>query len=182
MQEKPIVGNTNTVEAVREALKSQYRAATAMLAQAVEQCPDDLWTSDAHKNKFWHVAYHALFYMHLYLQPSEADFKPWEKHCEEYQYLGAVPGQPHRLAKIGEPYSKAEVMEYLGICVSMIDSAVDRIDLGSPESGFWWYKMSKLEHQLVNIRHIQHHTAQLADRLGAENGPGVAWVGGKPAE
>ena len=25
--------------------------------------------------------------------------------------------------------------------------------------------MSKLEHQLVNLRHIQHHAAQLADRL-----------------
>jgi len=39
------------------------------------------------------------------------------------------------------------------------------LDLDSAESGFSWYQMSKLEHQLVNIRHIQHHGAQLADRL-----------------
>jgi antitoxin (DNA-binding transcriptional repressor) of toxin-antitoxin stability system len=37
--------------------------------------------------------------------------------------------------------------------------------------------MSKLEHQLVNIRHIQHHTAQLMDRLRASEDIGVKWVG-----
>jgi hypothetical protein len=26
------------------------------------------------------IAYHALFYTHLYLQPAEADFVPWEHH------------------------------------------------------------------------------------------------------
>jgi len=182
MAEKSMVLSIDRTEALREVLKSQYRAATAMLAQAIEQCPDDLWTSDAHKNRFWHVAYHTLFYMHLYLQPSLPDFKPWEKHREEYQYLGAVPGPLRRPAEIGEPYSKTEVMEYFRICVSMIDSALDRIDLGSHESGFYWYKMSKLEHQILGIRHIQHHAAQLSDRLRAASGEGVAWIGGKPAE
>jgi hypothetical protein len=31
--------------------------------------------------------------------------------------------------------------------------AVDGFDLESSQSGFDWYRMSKLEHQLVNIRH-----------------------------
>jgi hypothetical protein len=38
--------------------------------------------------------------------------------------------------------------------------------------------MSKLEHQLVNLRHIQHHTGQLADRLRQAADRGLRWVGG----
>jgi hypothetical protein len=59
--------------------------------------------------------------------------------------------------------------------------AVDTLDLDNPQSGFHWYKMSKLEHQFVNIRHVQHHAAQLADRLRAAADIGTPWIGGGPA-
>jgi len=173
------LARTDDGAALRKVLKSQYHAAAAMLREAIQRCPDELWSSGtAHPNPFWHVAYHTLFYTHMYLQPSEADFKPWEKHRAEYQYMGRLPSPPHRPPKIGEPYSKADVMEYAELCLSMIDPALDRMDLNQPESGFWWYQMSKLEHQLVNIRHIQHHAAQLIDRLGAIGAGGFDWVDG----
>jgi len=38
----------------------------------------------------------------------------------------------------------------------------------------------KLEHQLVNLRHAQHHAAQLADRLRAAVDLGTRWVGAAP--
>ena len=56
--------------------------------------------------------------------------------------------------------------------------ARDMLDLDAPECGFWWYKMSKLEHQFVNIRHTQHHAAQLMDRLRQVAGVGIDWIGG----
>lgn len=164
---------------MKPVLKSQYHAALAMLEQAIERCPENLWISSDHPNPFWHVAYHGLFCTHMYLQQDEAAFHPWEKHREEYQFLGSLPWPPHRRPNIGEPYSKAEVMEYLRFCNAMIDAAIEKLDLDAPESGFWWYKMSKLEHQFVNIRHLQHHAAQLADRLRQHAGVGVDWVGGK---
>jgi hypothetical protein len=159
-------------------LKSQYSAALAMLEQAIDRCPDTLWTSGDHPNPFWHVAYHAIFITHMYLQPDEAAFRPWENHREDYQFLGPLPWPPHRLPNIQEPYTKAQVLEYLQTCKAMVDAAVDNLNLDAPESGFWWYKMSKLEHQLVNLRHLQHHTAQLVDRLRQHAGVGVDWVGG----
>ena len=55
--------------------------------------------------------------------------------------------------------------------------AVEALDLDSDESGFPRYPIPKLEHQLVNIRHLQHHAAQLADRLRNQAGVGVEWVG-----
>ncbi|OFX13476.1 MAG: hypothetical protein A2V59_04800 [Armatimonadetes bacterium RBG_19FT_COMBO_69_19] len=58
----------------------------------------------------------------------------------------------------------------------MVDDAVDALDLNDPQSGFSWYKVPKVEHQIVNIRHIQYHQAQLADRLRAATGAGVNWA------
>ena len=91
---------------VQGALKSQYHASLAMLKQAIEQCPDDLWAGGSYPIAFWRVAYHALFFTHLYLQPDEQAFRPWEHHRKEYQFLGALPFPPYRQPKIGEPYSK----------------------------------------------------------------------------
>jgi|TARA_B100001964_G_C14207214_1_gene588714 hypothetical protein len=53
---------------------------------------------------------------------------------------------------------------------------VDGLDLNAEDCGFWWYDESKFEHQLVNIRHLQHHTGQLADRLRRAADRGVDWI------
>jgi hypothetical protein len=120
------------------------------------------------------VAYHTLFYTHLYLQPAEADFVPWERHRERHNRFATGPDE----GLILTPYSVEEVQSYWKHCQDMVESAVDRLDLTSSESGFYWYRMSKLEHQFVNLRHIQHHTGQLADRLRQDADRGVEWVGG----
>ena len=77
---------------MKKAIQSQYLAALEMLRQAIVQCPAPLWADAAYKNPFWHIAYHALFYTHLYLQPSGADFVPWAKHREQYERLDAESG------------------------------------------------------------------------------------------
>jgi len=71
------------------------------------------------------------------------------------------------------------VLAYWAICDQMTDAAVDALDLRRRDSGFHWYKVSKLEHQMINLRHIQHHTAQLADRLRASDDIGIGWVGSR---
>jgi hypothetical protein len=58
----------------------------------------------------------------------------------------------------------------------MVDDAVDALDLDDPQSGFSWYKVPKMEHQIINIRHIQYHQAQLADRLRVATGTGIGWA------
>src|SRR5258707_10070780 len=59
------------------------------------------------------------------------------------------------------------VLEYWEFCDRMIDDAVDALDLDGTESGFSW------EHQFVNIRHIQHHAAQLIDRVRSAANVGI---------
>lgn len=163
----------------RAAIKSQYRAVLEMLRQAIVKCPDDLWTDPGYQNPFWHVAYHALFYTHLYLQHTGADFAPWSKHREEYEFLGPLPWPPHREPEIGEPYGKEEVLEYLAFCQGEVEERVSSLDLEAG-SGFDWLPFDKLELQFYNIRHTQHHTGQLVDRLRTAAGIGIGWVGAKP--
>jgi len=50
------------------------------------------------------------------------------------------------------------------------------LNLEAP-SGFYWLPFNKAELQFYNIRHTQHHTGQLADRLRTAANLGVDWVG-----
>jgi hypothetical protein len=163
---------------LRAALKSQYHAALIMLKQVIERCPDDLWTAGGHPSAYWQIAYHTLFFTHFYLQPDLKAFRPWERARKEYECLEEVYLPPHGPPKLGEPYTKADVLDYWRVCNEMIDAGVDALDLDAPQSGFPWYDMTKLDHQLVNIRHIQHHTGQLDDRLRLA-GREIEWIGGK---
>ena len=171
-------------EALRDGLKSQYHAGLAMLREAIERCPDEVWESDEHTNAFWQIAYHTLFFTHLYLQPRAETFRPWEQHQGDVQHADGIAGPvdpDSKLALIPRPYTRAQALEYWRLLDAMVDGAVDALDLHSPVSGFHWYNMPKLEHQLVNLRHLQHHVAQLADRLRASSDVGIKWVGARRA-
>ena len=164
---------------LRAVLKSQYHSSLAMLHEAITRCPDEVWSSRAQKNAFWQIAYHTLFFTHLYLQRDEAAFRPWkdQRNVQHPDGIGGPADPQSTLPLIPDPYTKAQTLEYWAFCDAMVDEAVDGLDVASPQSGFHWSKMSKLEHQLVNIRHIQHHTAQLVDRLRAADDIGIKWVG-----
>ena len=131
-------------------------------------------------NAFWRVAYHTLFFAHLYLMDSLEDFVHWPGHQADVQHDDGILGAPKPgsdLPLSPRPYSKEEVLSYWAFCHSMVDERVDAVDLSSPTSGFHWYPISKLEHQIVNVRHTAHHAAQLADRVRATCDVGVKWVG-----
>jgi hypothetical protein len=162
----------------QEIIKSQYRASLAMIGQAIAECSDALWDDPTCKNRFWHIAYHALFYTHLYLQDSGKDFVPWSKHRQEYEFLGPVPWPPHKEPNIGEPYTKQEVLEYLDVCQNEVEGRVSSLDLEAA-SGFDWLPFGKLELQFYNIRHLQLHIGQLIDRLRNQQATGIAWVGSR---
>jgi hypothetical protein len=146
-------------------IQSQYLATLAMLKQAIEKCPDALWDDPADKNRFWQVAYHALFYTQLYLQPTEQDFRPWAKHRN-----GADLSQP------ADPYSKAEVLEYFAFCKQQVAELVPQLKLEA-DSGFHWLPCDKAELQIYNVRHLQQHVGELMERLGSRAGIDVDWVG-----
>jgi DinB superfamily len=163
---------------VQSALRSQYHAALRTLHEAIEKCPDGMWSDTGDGSApFWRVAYHTLYFAHLYLQPNQEAFRPWARHREEAQYISSLPREPHRPPRACEPYTREELLQYCDECDAMIDRGVDALDLSAPQCGFPWYKMPTLEHQIVNIRHIQHHAAILSARLRRSAGIAINWVG-----
>jgi hypothetical protein len=164
---------------IRHIIKSQYRASLAMLEDAIEHCSHTLWYDQGYTNRFWHIAYHALFYTHLYLQASGQEFVPWSKSRKEYEFLGPLPWPPHREPDIREPYSKQDILGYLGFCRNEVEERVPCLNLEAA-SGFDWLPINKLELQFYNLRHLQLHVGQLVDRLRNVQGIGIGWVGAKP--
>ena len=142
-----------------------------MLKEAVEQCPDDQWAKEGDSRSFWKIAYHTLYFTHLYLQATEADFGKWfwdKARRDAENVWGDGVQMP--------PYTKAETLEYWTAVDGMVDSQIDALDLDSQETGFHWYTMPKLDHVIMNIRHIQEHTGQLRERL-IQAGGDPRWIG-----
>lgn len=160
---------------IKQAILGQYRAGLEMLGNAIERCPAELWFSNIDRNRFWHIAYHSLFFTHFYLQPAEADFQAWSKHVPDSNYLSRTTGAKEEPFPLPEPYTKTDLQEYLNLCRQEVEKQVplQRLEDGS---GFSWLPFSKLELQFYNIRHLQHHTGQLIERLRRSADIGVGWV------
>lgn len=158
------------MDALRSALKGQYHAALAMLKGAIEDCPDDLWLAGNPPRQFWRLVYHTLHWTDAYLCQDYNSFVRWAKHRDE------VESDAEHEIDSPEPYTKAEMLDYLANLDRGLDTRIDALDLAAAECGIPWYTMPKLDHQIVNIRHIQEHAGQLRDRL-LEAGIDQRWVG-----
>jgi hypothetical protein len=152
----------------KDVIVSQYLAALTMLEKSVQGCPAEMWDAPQDHNRFWRVAYHALFYTHLYLQPTLDDFRPWPAHREDVHDLSKPLAD-------STPYALAQVLEYLAFCRQEAARCIRLYDLDAP-SGFPWCPFNKLEMQFYNIRHVQQHTGELMERLGQRAGVNVEWV------
>jgi len=82
-------------------------------------------------------------------------------------------------AQDSDPYSKADLLAYLDLCYGQADLQTASLNI-EVESDFCWLPFDKLELQFYNIHHIQHHTGELCERLGAHGEIEVGWVGMKP--
>jgi hypothetical protein len=101
---------------------------------------------------------------------SEESFRKWEKGRDECRSLAQGPEGV-------DAYSKAEILEYIDLLDAHVDAAVDALDLDAGDTGFSWYtKMTKLDHQLMNLRHLQGHVGQMSEILMA-NGIETTWIG-----
>ncbi len=160
-------------------LLSQFSASLAMLAECVEQCPDEHWDGKAPnvvgKYPFWMVAYHVLCYLDCYLSPSNEAFKAGVRPPPEGFH-------PAGMAELEEEYpsrrmERDELRRYVAFCLEKLRRTME----GETEatlagaSGFPWIPLSRAEGHLYNLRHLAHHTGQLTAFL-ARMGVETKWV------
>lgn len=156
----------------------QFGAAIDMLANALSTCPDELWHTPISNDpsmppefsEFWYVAYHALFWLDLYLSGSIEGFAPPAPFgLEELDPAGVLPARP---------FSRAELLTYLAYarekCQETMEGLTDEKALR--QCKFSWGELSFLELLLYNMRHVQEHAAQLSLVLGQKSMAVPGWV------
>jgi hypothetical protein len=148
----------------------QFGAAIDMLENAVRACPDQLWSDRSQRPEFWYLVYHTLFYLDLYLSDSEAGFAPPAPFTlEEMDPAGVVPKRP---------YTKGELQAYLehgrNKCRTTIEALTE--EKARRRCGFYWLDISVAELFLYNMRHVQHHAAQLNLILRQKIDSAPRWV------
>ena len=166
---------------VHRSVASQFHAALSMMEQTVATCPQKLWDEPGQANPFWRVAYHALFFVNLYLQPTEHDLALWDEARDGYQFLGSTPWPPHTQPVADQPYNREEILAFLDFCRAEVDRIMPTIELSDP-SGFHWLPFDKFELQIYNIRHLQQHIGDLSTLLLAQANLEIDWVGMGPAQ
>lgn len=152
---------------IKETLWKQFGASIDMLENAISLCPDELWNN---KNEFWYKAYHCLFWLDYFLTLEPNQFTPPSPYTlTEFDPSTALPDRV---------YNKEELLSYLQHdrhkCHNLIANLTDEI-----ASSRWindYKNYSVIEILLYNMRHVQHHAAQLNLLLRQEidNAPG--WV------
>ena len=133
----------------------QFGAAIDMLENAVIACPDDLWSDRSRRPEYWYLVYHTLFFLDLYLSDSVEGFTPPAPfNLDELDPAGLLPGRP---------YTKGELRAYLEHgrkkCQETIEALTD--EKARQRCGFERPDVKVAELLLYNMRHVQHHAAQL---------------------
>ncbi len=152
---------------LNESLWTQFGASIDMLENAIKACPAEHWETDT---KFWYNAYHTLFFLDYYLTMEPKIFSP---------------PPPFTLSEFGDEmpekvYSKSELLGYLQYCRIKCYQLI--ADLTEDKLNARWINASGsmnypvFELLLYNMRHVQHHAAQLnlLLRQGIDDAPG--WV------
>lgn len=148
----------------------QFGAAIDMLENAMRDCPDDLWRDRSQKPEFWYLVYHTLFWLDLYLSGAVEGFAPPAPFTlDELDPAGLIPERP---------YTKKELQAYLEHgrkkCRTAIDALTEEQD--RQRYRFGWGEASYPELLLYNMRHVQHHAAQLNLILRQQTDSAPGWV------
>jgi hypothetical protein len=155
---------------LKTALAKQTTAGLRMLRQCIELCPADMYEAGTHPRTFVRIAYHCSFYTYWYLQANETTDIRWSNAPDGLRKLW---GRPKK-----EPVpTQEELLAYIDTILADVETLVSKLDLDAPYCGFSWYpKTSKLEHQFVNLRHLEGHVGQLSELLMAR-GIYIDWIG-----
>jgi hypothetical protein len=159
------------LDAWAQVIWRQFGAALDMLENAIVACPDSLWDDGSKPPElFWYSAYHCLFYVDHYLSEREEGYAPPPPFgLSEFDASGAMPERT---------YSKAELLAFLAHGRA---KGRDRLARLTPEDATrrcaWKHReLTVAELHLYNLRHVQHHAAQLNLLLRQRLGVAMPWV------
>jgi len=155
---------------IKEAIWSQYGAAIDTLEAAIKHCPDDVWGDKSNFHEIWYMASHTLFWLDFYLEGEKEGFVPPAPFgLEELDPAGKLPPRV---------YTKDELLDYLEHgrkkCKEVIRRLTD--ETAHQSAGSVRPNLTGLELLLYNMRHVQHHAAQINLLLRQRIDSAPRWV------
>jgi hypothetical protein len=154
----------------RTVLWQQFGASIDMLENSLLACPDTIWNDRSERPEFWYLVYHTLFWLDLYLSGSVEGFAPPEPFTlDELDPAGLLPKRV---------YAKDELQTYLRHCRQKCQVTIESLTDGRSRQRcvFGWGEVSFAELLLYNMRHVQHHAAQLNLILRQKTDTAPGWV------
>lgn len=145
----------------QNSLWKQFGASIDMLLNAIDVCPDTLYEN---KKRFFYTAYHVAVFLDYYLTVPPKDFEPQlpftitEKENMPEDALDDVLPNEH--------YSKEQLLEYIKSSREKCRSVIMSIEENGNARFIEDVEVGKMDYSLIeillyNMRHVQHHAAQL---------------------
>ena len=164
-----------TIKIIKSALNEQYGAAIEMLRINLKSCPKEVWDDRTSGPPFWHVAYHAMWFLDWYLSDSygtresfKSKFGDASQHFEQLTVdnIKDVVLTPEQL------------IEYLSEIKEKTKTRFDNLtsETLTHASVFDWHGNSVLSSLLYNLRHVMLHIGALNLRLHREGVKLDNWV------
>jgi hypothetical protein len=149
-------------KSIKEILWNQFGASIDMLINAITSCPDDYFTTH---RRFYYIAFHSTIFLDYYLTIPPSDFSPLlsftQREAKDRPVEAIDDLIPDKI------YDKQEIVEYLKksrekckqLIYALTDEKLNERFTEGDEPNDMDYPI--LEILLYNMRHTQHHTAQL---------------------
>lgn len=159
MQRRDAIMETFWMTAIRQ----QLGAAVDMLENAIRECPDELWSDPTKRPQwmsrnvvgFWYLAFHTLFFLDYRFSESPESFVPPAPFTrDELDPAGLLPDRA---------YTKTELLSYLDHCRKKCHAVLEAMtdEKLRQRCRFKSLDLTEAELLLHNMRHVQHHAAQL---------------------
>jgi hypothetical protein len=165
------------LESFKELIARQYEAAFCTLNVCIDRCPDANWNLPVANLKFCQVAFHTLFFADYYLGTSPAALRLQKFHPNNAHVFRDYEELEDRRQQL--LYERADVKRYLAHCRNKAREVIgeETADVLAARCGFPPKTVSRAELHVYNLRHLQHHAAQLSLRLRLDAEVDVPWIG-----
>ncbi|MBK8983586.1 MAG: DinB family protein [Ignavibacteria bacterium] len=169
------------INIIKDGLWKQFGASIDTLKNAIEMWPEEYWNTD---RKFFYIVFHTMIFLDYYLTIPPDNFSsglPFKIAARGEELKEAVDDvTPERV------YSKKEMLDYLEACREkchkliggLSEEKIKQVWIEKPDelSPPDILHYTTLEILLYNMRHVQHHSAQLNMILRKKINNSPDWV------
>lgn len=131
-------------------LKKHFSRTSKMLFQSINACPDEIWETASEGYPFWQQAYHAIYWVDVWMSESIYKFeKPEGFYTKSYELDNAC-------AKV---FSKNQVIDYCNIVFKKCDDYFEKLnDIDLYERNTFFDKnLTTFDRIMGQIRHVSYH-------------------------